>query len=134
MDGLADEYKEDAPDILESTRLVVELLKVELLRSPGRDKMPLLGDGSAGFFLSSSLSLEMPMLLGLEKSFIFDRSLGFSCAGGAGGIGWAEGAGGGAVLECSVIYGLGEGTGLRGNTVFAAVAAASRFAPAVPVA
>lgn len=84
VDALADEYKEDALDILGSTRLVVELLKVELLRSPGRDKMPLLGDGNAGFFLSRSLSLGMPMLLGLENSFILERSLVFSCTGGAG--------------------------------------------------
>lgn len=38
------------------------------------------GDGRAGCFRSRSLSLMIPMLLGFEKSFIFERSFVFSGA------------------------------------------------------
>ena len=78
---------------LESIRL-----EVDRFGKSGRNRL-LPGDGRAGF-LSKSLSFGMPIVFGLENSFIFDRCglIVFSGNGGAGG-----GTGGGPI-GCSCEY------------------------------
>ena len=72
--------------MLGSIRLVVDWFIINLFRAPVLCMPILFGDGSAGCFLSKSLSLEMPMLFGFENSFIFDFSLtGFCCSSGGAG-------------------------------------------------
>jgi len=108
--------------MVESTRLGVEAFMASLLGSALVLCMAILfGDGIAGFFLSASLSLsfDIPMLFGLEKSFIFDFSLLLTSFSGAG-----DGACSGGKP--------GEYNGLRGKAAFAAVAAVSLRPPMKP--
>jgi hypothetical protein len=82
VEPLAVEYRDAALDMVGSTRLDVDTFAI--LDMPYKLIFP--GDGRAGCFLSKSLSLCMPMLFGLEKSFIFDFSLaGFASFSGTGG-------------------------------------------------
>ena len=85
--------------------------------------MGLPGEGAPGPTLAS-LSFDRLIALGLENSFIFEAllfgSLSGICAGGS--------------IVCGATV-IGEGSGLLpfGNAALAAVAAASRFPPSVPL-
>jgi len=107
---------DDALEIVESTRLVVDALARLGLNTP------LLGEGNGGF---ASLSFDdMPIFVGLEKSFIFACTLDLLSLSGTGGGPMTRGGGGDIVPEKDCVF--GDGPGLRGKAALAADVAASR--------
>lgn len=73
VDALIDEYKDDAPEYVESARLVVEWF---IARAKAFDPYILVGESADGL-LSASFSFERFRALGLEKSLILDFSFAF---------------------------------------------------------
>lgn len=103
------EYMEDAPEVMESAKLVMDGLTI-LDKVFGLDSI-LFGEGKGLSFSESFLSL------GFEKSFIFDLS-DFSLCSFSGG--WK-------------LVSPGDNCGLRGIAALAAVAAAIECPPTAPL-
>jgi hypothetical protein len=101
---------------VESTRLVVEALTIR--DNPLDDPKPsLFGDGRPFSFPDPSLSREMPMCFGFEKSFIFDFSPFCFCSRSG---------------SCSNEMDETATFGLRGKATLAAVVAACTWPPTTP--
>lgn len=123
VEAFAAEYMELALDS-GPARLVVDWFA-----NPVRSRLeliePLPGDGILGAILLS-LSFDKVIFFGLEKSFIFELFAFGSLSGRGPG-------GGGGIICCGGAPGDGNGLLPLGYAAFAALAAASRLPPTVPL-